>query len=95
LTRRLKHKEWPLPNIILVDGGKPQLSAARKALRSDKVSLPIIGIAKGSSRKKNDCFASDQKLIPWIKENKQTLIHMRDEAHRFAILYQRKLRKIT
>ena len=94
LTRRLKHKEWPLPNIILVDGGKPQLSAARAALSKAKIKLPIVGIAKGATRKKNEFFTSDQNLVPWIKENKQTLIHVRDEAHRFAIKYQRQLRHL-
>jgi excinuclease ABC subunit C len=94
LTRRLKHKEWPLPNIILVDGGKPQLSAARGVLRNAKVNIPIVGIAKGSKRKKNEFFTSDKQIISWIKENKQTLIRVRDEAHRFAVKYQRQLRKI-
>ena len=93
LARRLKHKEWKLPDIILVDGGKPQLSAARAALTNAKVNIPIIGIAKGPTRRKNEFFTSQQTLISWIKENKQTLIRVRDEAHRFAIKYQRQLRQ--
>ena len=93
LTRRLKHKEWKFPDIILVDGGKPQLSAARAVLRNAKANIPIIGIAKGPTRKKNEFFTSQRALIPWINENKQTLIRVRDEAHRFAIKYQRQLRQ--
>lgn len=94
LTRRLKHKEWKLPEIILIDGGKPQLSAARGALKLAKVNIPIISIAKGAKRKKNEFFTSNEQLIPWIKENKSLLIRVRDEAHRFAVKYQRQLRKI-
>lgn len=94
LTRRLKHTEWKLPDLVLVDGGKPQLSAARGAFKKAKNDIPIVGIAKGPTRKNNKFFTSDKQIIPWIKQNKETLIRVRDEAHRFAIKYQRQLRKI-
>jgi len=95
LKRRLNHADWPLPDIILVDGGKPQANAARKVLNKKCVQRPIVGIAKGPARKKNEFFTSDPKLAAWIKENKTLLIRVRDEAHRFAIKYQRQLRRLV
>lgn len=87
LTRRLRHREWPMPDLILVDGGAPQVSAARRVLRSMRQTIPIIGIAKGPERKRNDVIGIVPRGI-----RKETLIRVRDEAHRFAIRYHRSLR---
>jgi excinuclease ABC subunit C len=92
LERRMKHEEWPLPQIFLVDGGKPQVNTIKKVL--DRKAL-IIGIAKGEKRKKNELIfgSRNKEFIDWVNENKNLLIKVRDEAHRFAISYQRNLRK--
>ena len=89
LERRMRHKEWPLPNLILVDGGLAQVNAAKKVLKKD---IPVIGIAKGKERKRNELI-SDKKNNKWVSENKGLLIKVRDEAHRFAINYQRQLKR--
>ncbi len=96
LERRLTHAEWPLPHLFLVDGGLPQVNVASRVLKKNKVSIPIIGIAKGPDRKKNEFIikTKDRELIKWIAAHKLLLIRVRDEAHRFAIQYQRKLRQI-
>lgn len=109
MTRRLNHPEWPWPNIILIDGGKPQVNAVQKIItqsppyqggvteRSEvKRVIPVIGIAKGAGRKKNEFIYNkkDHSLAALIRDNEQLLIQARDEAHRFAIQYQRKLRRI-
>lgn len=89
LTRRfLRHKsDWTLPNLVLIDGGKPQVNTAKNVLKELGFKIPVIGIAKGPERKKNEFIG----IIPkWIDEN--TLIKVRDEAHRFAIAYHKKLR---
>jgi len=87
MERRIKHKEWPLPQLILVDGGKPQVNTIKKVLKENKINIEIVGIAKGKQRKKNE-------FINWKKGNEDLLIKVRDEAHRFAIKYQRNLRKL-
>ncbi len=86
LERRF-HNAWPLPNLILIDGGLGQVSAAKHVLRKFKHTIPIVGIAKGPGRKNNF-------LIGRIPEGvrKETLIRVRDEAHRFAIAYHKKVR---
>jgi excinuclease ABC subunit C len=93
LGRRLKHEEWTTPDLILVDGGKPQVGIAEKVLIGFNLNIPIIGIAKGKERKKNEFISNikDEKMIQWIKGNEKLLIQVRDEAHRFAISYQRQL----
>lgn len=107
---------WPLPDVILVDGGKPQVNVAKKVLEEFGMSIPVVGIAKGPERKRNDIIyvrntrstssgqAPDAKytkehneerlFIRWLATHKSFLIQVRDEAHRFAIGYQRKLREL-
>lgn len=101
IIRRLSHKEWPLPDLIIVDGGKSQLSQLKN------INLPIIGLAKTNARNtikkrlKNDGFIYSQfnsyplKLSYLPKEIKNTLLRLRDEAHRFAITYHRKIRRLN
>ena len=86
LERRFENK-WPLPNCILIDGGLGQVSAARKVLRKYKHDIPIVGLAKGPKRKNNFVVGH---IPAGIK--KETLIRVRDEAHRFAIIYHKKVR---
>ena len=87
LSRRLRHREWPLPNLMLVDGGKAQVNAARAALDENGVSIPVLGIAKGPKRKKNEFIG---RIPRWVSE--RVLIRIRNEAHRFAIKYHKKIR---
>lgn len=88
LLRRFHHDEWRKPDLILVDGGAPQVSVARQVLRSLRLAIPIVGIAKGPERKRNDIVG----LVP-VGFDKTTLIRVRDEAHRFAIRYHKHIRK--
>lgn len=98
LTRRLKHEGWVLPEIFLIDGGLPQVNVTRKVLQTVKINLPVVGIAKGPRRDKNEFFVANVKagseVDKWIKNHKSLLIQVRDEAHRFAINFQKTKRKI-
>lgn len=87
LRRRLKH-DWPMPDLILVDGGTAQVNVARAVLKVHNLSIPVIGMVKGPERKRTDIIGT----LP-LKVAKRTLIRVRDEAHRFAIGYHRKLRR--
>jgi len=92
--RRLKHDEWKYPDIFLVDGGKPQVNRVKKILKELNINIPVVGIAKGPTRKKNEFIlgTKNKAVVAWIYKNTKLLIRVRDEAHRFAIAYQRKLR---
>ena len=90
---RLKKEKGSLPDLILIDGGKGQLSMAVSALRELGLDyIPIIGLAK----------RLEEVFVPGISEpqsiHKQSpglilLRRIRDEAHRFAITFQRSKRK--
>lgn len=96
LRRRLKHTEWPYPQLFLIDGGKPQVNRAKAVLADLKLNIPMVGIAKGPDRKKNEIIlgTKDRDVVRWIYANTRALIAVRDEAHRFAVKYQRSLRRI-
>jgi len=93
LKRRLKHRDWSYPTLILIDGGKAQLNAALQCLKHKFREIRVMALAK----KKNELFIDGQKL-PILLENLpreifNLILQIRDEAHRFAISYHRKLRK--
>ena len=102
LMRRLKHP-WRHPDLILVDGGLPQVHTAEQVIREAGAMhefpspIPVIGIAKGPERKRNDliCSKNNLELCHLFEPYKNLLINIRDEAHRFAIAYHRKVRSRT
>lgn len=87
VLRRRFGNTWPLPNLILMDGGAGQVNAAKSVLEEYGLRIPVIGLVKGPKRRRNDFIGFVPKGI-----DKKTLIQARDEAHRFAISYHRKLR---
>ncbi|USN45989.1 MAG: excinuclease ABC subunit UvrC [Candidatus Woesearchaeota archaeon] len=88
---RLSQERKTMPDLIIVDGGEQQLAFALHALKKIGVTIPIIGLAKKFEEiylpGKKEPLRFDKK-----KEFMKELIKMRDEAHRFAITYQRLLR---
>lgn len=96
IRRRLHHAEWPLPEVFLIDGGPPQVNRVVSVLQSLGVEIPVVGIAKGPERKRNDFFLGhkDRAFVRWVSEHQELLIRVRDEAHRFAITFQRSTRKL-
>jgi excinuclease ABC subunit C len=87
LERRFARTDWPMPDLVLIDGGLAQVNTARRVLLRAGIKVPIIGIAKGPRRDRNDVIGLVPKGV-----QKTTLIKVRDEAHRFAISYHRALR---
>jgi excinuclease ABC subunit C len=87
LKRRFMHFDWQMPNLILIDGGLGQIGIAKKVLKSFNLNIPVVGIAKGPKRNKNEFIGSIPKEI-----SQKVLVRVRDEAHRFALLYHRQLR---
>ncbi len=87
ISRRLGRRDWQLPDLILVDGGRGQVNAARFVLDNFGLKMPVVGIAKGPKRKKNEFIGS---IPAWA--DKRTLIRVRNEAHRFAVGYHRLVR---
>jgi len=93
ISRRLNHNEWPYPDLFVVDGGKGQVSSVKKILLNKKIKIPVIGIAK----KFEIIILPNLKEVKLNLDSKALLLlkRIRDEAHRFAITYHKKLRRIT
>jgi excinuclease ABC subunit C len=91
--RRLREEGGDGPDLILIDGGKGQLGAAMEALREHGFSdQPILGLAK----RLEEIFLpgqSDALMLPKTSAALRLLQQVRDEAHRFAITFQRSKRK--
>lgn len=92
---RLIKEQQPLPDLLMVDGGKGQLSSALEGLVSiDCPAFPVIGLAK----KHEEIFIpgmSDPIIVAHERPSLKLLQSIRDEAHRFAITYHRSLRLDT
>jgi len=90
-TRILQEKSI-LPDLIMVDGGKGQLSSAMEVLRKlDLDAMPIIGLAK----RLEEVFLPNQNepiQLPRTSSGLRLMQHIRDEAHRFAITFHRSVR---
>ncbi len=88
---RLKNEESEFPDLIIIDGGKGQLSYAKASLDEIGVKIPIISVAK---REEEIFVPGFSTPIPMKRSEKASLFiqEIRDEAHRFAITYNRLLR---
>ncbi|HBB38530.1 MAG: Excinuclease ABC subunit C [Candidatus Magasanikbacteria bacterium GW2011_GWD2_43_18] len=95
-TKQPQKDVWTLPDVFLIDGGKPQVNRAMQVLRTCGIEIPLVGIAKGPERKKNEFIfgTKDRNFIKWVNKHQDLLVRVRDEAHRFAITYQRQTRKL-
>lgn len=98
LERRFNN-DWLLPDLIIVDGGKAQLNAAGQVIKKRGLKIPLIAISKGEGLR--SALAADKLFFPGEKKPlvlplASPALHLikrvRDEAHRFAIGYHKKLR---
>lgn len=109
LERRFNHAEYETPQLIVVDGGKGQLSVAVKILQEiGQAQIPVVGLAKARTKgsfSDSEVFATEERFYLPGRSNPvvfrpntdafQILVGLRDEAHRFAITYHRKLREAS
>jgi excinuclease ABC subunit C len=83
---------WPLPDLVIVDGGKGQLGAASQALsEAGRLNVPVAALAK----EREELFLpgrSDAVALPRGSQGLYLIQRIRDEAHRFAVMYHRSLR---
>lgn len=92
VLRRYSRKEWPLPDLVIIDGGKGQLSSALTIIRQlGHDTLPVVSLAKRFEEIYRE-GESDPVILPREGEALKLVQRIRDEAHRFAITYHRKLR---
>lgn len=100
LARRLAHQDWPKPDLLVIDGAKAQVNAARRLLDRAGWTMPVIGLAKDkglrSARAMDKLYFPGQAQALQLSLNNPALHllkRVRDEAHRFAITYHRQIRR--
>lgn len=90
LDRRLGHPEWPLPRLVVVDGGKAQINAATKMLEKYGIQIPVVGVVKDEHHRPKNILG-DRNII---RNHERDILLANNEAHRFAIgFHRRRLRK--
>ena len=85
ISRRLNHPEWPMPDIIVVDGGIGQINAAKEVIGERGLNIKIASVLKDDRHKAKSVLGEGG-------EHEKDILLANAEAHRFAIGYHRKLR---
>ncbi len=88
LTRRLAHKEWRYPDLIVVDGGTAQINVAEKVLLEKGANIPVVSVLKDDRHRPKEILGDKELAIKY----KKAILLANSEAHRFAIAYHKKVR---
>jgi len=91
LKRRLAHYDWPLPDLIVVDGGKAQLNGAEKILQDSKIKIPVVSVLKNEHHKPKQILGNRILALKY----ESAILLANSEAHRFAIGFHRNLLRKT
>jgi excinuclease ABC subunit C len=91
--KRLTAEDEPLPQLVIIDGGKGQLSAALESIAQLNLTgkITLVGLAKN---KEEIFFAGDSNslMLPWDSDSLKLIRRIRDEVHRFGITFHRNKR---
>ena len=88
LERRMGHSEWPLPDVIVLDGGVGQVNVARKVLAERGFDIAIVGVVKDSRHQAAKLVGN----VMALGGRREAAVLANAEAHRMALAYHRKLR---
>ncbi|OGI67428.1 hypothetical protein A3A05_02275 [Candidatus Nomurabacteria bacterium RIFCSPLOWO2_01_FULL_41_12] len=88
LERRLAHKEWAYPGLIVVDGGKAQINIAKAVLVKMGLNIEIVSVVKDERHKAKAIMGDKEFALKYKKE----ILLANSEAHRFAISYHKNMR---
>lgn len=90
IERRLNHPEWRFPDLIVIDGGDAQRNLALKVLAERDQDISVVSVVKDERHKPKGLIGPDSI----VERNKKAILLANSEAHRFAIAYHRKLRRM-
>ena len=102
MARRLAHTEWQTPDIVFVDGGVLQVKTVQKELAKRNLFIPVVGLSK-AGKHAGSAYATDKLVAVNAKKiGKELLIsskklfqEVRNEAHRFAVSFNRRRRSLS
>lgn len=92
LVRRFKHLEWDMPDLIMIDGGKPQIDHIARVFKHHHIVVPFVGISKYGGDVLVFPGGTKQTVRDLALHLRPILLRVRDEAHRFALAASRKKR---
>lgn len=87
LKRRLKHKEWKLPDLFVVDGGLNQKKLFENILKENNLDIKVVSVVKDEKHNPKDILG-----IEGLEKYKEDILLSNSEAHRFAVAYHNKIR---
>jgi len=88
LRRRFAHKEWQLPELMVIDGGTAQKSIATKVLASLNLKIQVVSVVKDARHKPKAILGDKETAVSY----KRWILIANAESHRFAVAYHRALR---
>jgi excinuclease ABC subunit C len=90
IERRLNHPEWRMPDLMAIDGGQGQLNLAEAVIKERGAVIPVVSIVKDDRHKPLDVLGNPDI----VAKHKKAILLANAEAHRFALAYHRKLRRM-
>lgn len=88
LERRLRHKEWTVPSLIVLDGGQAHINLGKKVLRDMKLNIALVSVVKDEYHRPKKILGQEEIILKYEKE----ILLANFSAHRFAINYHRQKR---
>ena len=88
LSRRLRHTEWGVPTLLVLDGSTAQINVAQSVIDRYQFKIPIVSVVK-DDRHKAKAIIGDEKII---KQYKKDILLANSESHRFAITFHKQRR---
>lgn len=93
LSRRFNHDEWPLPQLVVLDGGKAQLKAAQNIIKILGLDIPAVSVVKDEFHRPREILSNDSRVKRIAGSHEREIILANSEAHRFAIHFHRQTRR--
>ena len=91
MSRRFAHSEWQYPSLVVVDGSTAQINVAEKILEESGLPIPVVGVVKDEYHKPREILG-DEEIV---SQNEDAILKANGEAHRYAIAFHRKKRKLN
>ena len=91
LVRRFRHTEWPLPQLIVIDGGKAQLAALQNVCSRMNISANLVSVLKDDAHKGKEILVAQGSSYP--EDYTQHIFEVNAEVHRYALHYHKYLRR--
>jgi excinuclease ABC subunit C len=88
LSRRFRHTEWGMPDLIAMDGGEAQLRVGKQVVSRYQLGIPVVSIVKDEHHKAREILGDEDMA----KKHKKTIILANSEAHRYGIAFHKKKR---